>query len=129
MLQAVIALSCTSRYTTLAIATPQHRLCSQKMQQFASHTILQDSQQLMNQASIRPQDLSAILIDVGPSSFTSIRIVSCMAMGLAIAYETPMIPLSHLDLLSSTHHVAGDFIIALDAKMKECLLGKIYLAR
>lgn len=59
-----------------------------------------------DQAGWRPQELDAIVVDIGPGLYTGIRVGLASAQGLAAALGVPLVPLSSLDaiaLRAATH--------------------------
>jgi tRNA threonylcarbamoyladenosine biosynthesis protein TsaB len=80
-------------------------------------------EELLTDASIKVSDLDVITFGRGPGSFAGIRIAAGAAQGLAVAFETPMAPVSTLETLAyQALAVAPDspFVLAtLDARMDE----------
>ncbi len=53
-----------------------------------------------DQADWKPQDLSAVVVDVGPGLYTGIRVGLATAQGLAAALGVPLLPGNALDSLA-----------------------------
>ncbi len=80
-------------------------------------------EELLTEAAIKVSDLDVIAFGRGPGSFAGIRIAAGAAQGLAVAFETPMAPLSTLETLAyQALAISPDspYILAtLDARMDE----------
>lgn len=66
-----------------------------------ARTLLEDVDDLVRGASATPHDLDAIVVGVGPGSFTSIRMGIATARGLALALGVPLAGVSTLDALAA----------------------------
>ena len=95
--------------------------------------------EVMAQAGLRPQDLSAIAVGVGPGPYTSLRVGLMFARAAGAALGIPVVGACSLDIVArglDQHMVgelgltagvragAGDVIVALDARRRE-----VYWAR
>lgn len=65
--------------------------------------------------SIKPQDLSAIAVGIGPGSYTGIRVGVAVAKTIAMVCKVPLISISGLNALVSD--TDGKFLILIDAKV------------
>lgn len=75
-------------------------------------------QKVLEGQGLRPGDLSAVAIGLGPGSYTGLRIGASTAKGIAFALQIPVIGISTLQLL--TEGVAGKRVDAvLDARRME----------
>jgi tRNA threonylcarbamoyladenosine biosynthesis protein TsaB len=66
-----------------------------------ARTLLEDVDALVRAASAMPDDIEAIVVGVGPGSFTSIRMGIATARGLAFALDVPVAGVSTLDALAA----------------------------
>lgn len=100
-----------------------HKLASMKQAEW----ILPVIQSLLNDYAIKLTELDAIAFGQGPgSSFTGIRIASCVAQGLSYAAGLPVIAISSMAALAQTAYLENkwtNLLVAIDARMQ-----KIYWA-
>jgi tRNA threonylcarbamoyladenosine biosynthesis protein TsaB len=64
-------------------------------------TLLEDVDALLRQGGAHPRDLGALVVGVGPGSFTGVRIGLAAARGLALALDLPGAGVSTLDSLAA----------------------------
>ncbi len=64
-------------------------------------TLLEDVDALLRQGGAHPRDLGALVVGVGPGSFTGLRIGLAAARGLAFALDLPGAGVSTLDALAA----------------------------
>lgn len=89
-------------------------------------TILPMIQELLDEAGMKMQDLQAIAYGRGPGSLTGIRIAVSLAQGLAYAHQTPLIPISSLNILAQTAYDELGYqqtLVLMDARMHEVYVG------
>jgi tRNA threonylcarbamoyladenosine biosynthesis protein TsaB len=79
-------------------------------------TLLEDVDALLRQAGCRPSDVEALVLGVGPGSFTGIRIGLAAARGLALALDLPAAGVSTLAALAAG---APGAVPVIDAKRRE----------
>ena len=66
----------------------------------------------LNQNNVKPQDLTAIGVIVGPGSFTGIRMGIAYAKGLGLGLNIPVVPVNIFEIYL---HNAPDACVALDS--------------
>ena len=81
-----------------------------------AQTLLEDVDALLRQGGAHPRDLDALVVGIGPGSFTGVRIGLAAARGLALALEVRGAGVSTLDALAAGAPGATPVI---DAKRKE----------
>jgi len=64
-------------------------------------TLLEDVDALLRQGGAHPRDLGALVVGIGPGSFTGVRIGLATARGLALALDLPGAGVSTLDALAA----------------------------
>lgn len=123
-------------YLALDTATPacsvalwHHGERQQKMTLEArQHTqvLLPMVEALLREHHVQKQEVKGVICSIGPGAFTGLRVGAAVAMGLAMAWQCPLAPLSSLALLASTaRRKTGWRRVAavLDARMDELYCG------
>jgi tRNA threonylcarbamoyladenosine biosynthesis protein TsaB len=82
---------------------------------------------VMREAGVARTDLTGVGVGVGPGPFTGLRVGLVTARTLAFVLEIPVHAVCSLDVLAveaaATGAVAGDFVVATDARRKEVYLA------
>ncbi len=75
---------------------------------------------LFDEAGLRPKNLDAIGVGIGPGLFTGLRVGVTTAMTMGHALGVPVLPVSTLDILAIPHARDGRVVASvLDARRKE----------
>ena len=81
---------------------------------------------LLQKGGIEKSAIQGIIISAGPGAFTGLRVGAAVAMGLAAAWDVPILPVSSLALLAATvrrHSGANKILAVMDARMGEVYAG------
>ncbi len=85
--------------------------------------------EILEEGKVKWSDLEAIIVSIGPGSFTGLRVGVSYAKGAALALGIPVLPVSTLQLLAETfresHHPVGRFMPLIPARKAESF-GQIY---
>lgn len=76
-------------------------------------TVMPAVQKLLEEAKIKPQNLTALAVDIGPGSFTGVRIGVCHANAMAYALHIPVVQVNALEALAFPHLGQGRPVCAL----------------
>ena len=91
-----------------------------------AQNILPMTQQVLNEAGLKLQDLDAIAFGRGPGAFTGLRIATGVVQGLAYAAQKPVLPVSSLAAIAQRiwrEQGATQVASAIDARMDEVYWG------
>ena len=125
---ALLAIDTSSRQLGVALVENDHLLASYELL-VADHPHAVELpgavKRLLAAAGTSSRQLDAIAVDIGPGSFTGLRIGLAFAKALAFPAKTPLIGVPSLDVLASNLPYAPSVIIpVVDARQKN-----IYTAR
>lgn len=79
----------------------------------------------IEKAGITPRDINKIYTVIGPGSFTGVRIGVTIAKTFAWTLNKKVIPLSSLEVLSSTE-VNTDYVVSMIDARRDCVFAGIY---
>jgi tRNA threonylcarbamoyladenosine biosynthesis protein TsaB len=82
---------------------------------------------LLKEAKVKVNELAGIGVDVGPGMFTSLRVGTSTAKGLAIAHRTPIVGLGSLWSLARTALPTLDGVVSLVDARKHQVYAAMYL--
>jgi tRNA threonylcarbamoyladenosine biosynthesis protein TsaB len=74
---------------------------------------------LLDEAWIRPHDVTAVAVGVGPGPFTGLRVGLVTARTMALALSIPVYGVCTLDVLAAGCGLDEPFVVATDARRKE----------
>jgi tRNA threonylcarbamoyladenosine biosynthesis protein TsaB len=81
--------------------------------------------ELLDDAALGPDAIERVVCGAGPGSFTSLRIASAIAQGIALAAVCPLVPVSSLALVVASREPFGPgrYLAAIDALRGEHYVG------
>ena len=91
-----------------------------------SRLILEQCDQLLADAELKPTQLDAVAFGCGPGSFTGLRIAAGVTQGIAFGADLPIISISTLAAQAqkvALQHPECLYLPAIDARMKEIYWG------
>lgn len=83
-------------------------------------------QKLLDECSIKLDQINAVAYGCGPGSFTGCRIASSVAQGLGFAANCPLLPISSLAAIAQAAYLSKQWthlLVALDARVEEVYCG------
>ncbi|MEC8461302.1 MAG: tRNA (adenosine(37)-N6)-threonylcarbamoyltransferase complex dimerization subunit type 1 TsaB [Pseudomonadota bacterium] len=118
-----VALTNGEQYWTASVSTKKH-----------SHVIHHGVSEVMEAASCRLSEVSLWVANIGPGSFTGVRIGLAAIKGYSLAHDTPILPLCHLYILADQayntidqegghHKMVNHVCVCEDARMGEIYVG------
>ena len=97
----ILALETTDRVASVALLTDSSCL-EKRIESPLRHeeTVMPAVDELLAEAGLAPADLTAIAVDVGPGSFTGVRIGVCHGNAMALALNLPVVSVNALAALA-----------------------------
>ena len=120
----ILALDTSTDACSVALLNNEQRVCRFEVVP-RGHTklLLPMVESVLEEAKLSVEKLDAIAFGRGPGSFAGIRIATGATQGLALAFDTPVVPLSTLETLAfqalQLCPGAGFILATLDARMDE----------
>lgn len=111
----LLAVDTSTSWIGLALYDGVHVLGEMTWQSKAHHTVELSPgvNELLRRCGVRPNDLQALGVAVGPGSFTSLRIGLAMVKGMALALRIPVVGIPTLDALAEAQPVRDVQLVAL----------------
>ncbi|MCL2695642.1 MAG: tRNA (adenosine(37)-N6)-threonylcarbamoyltransferase complex dimerization subunit type 1 TsaB [Clostridiales bacterium] len=78
-----------------------------------AESVLPEAEALLTKHGLTTADMDAFAVDVGPGSFTGVRIGVCLANGLAAWHDKPVISVNALETLAYPYREQGHPVLAL----------------
>ncbi|NLO44538.1 MAG: tRNA (adenosine(37)-N6)-threonylcarbamoyltransferase complex dimerization subunit type 1 TsaB [Candidatus Cloacimonetes bacterium] len=123
----ILALDTSQSFGSIALKEEQSLVYSAYFDIRITHseTLMPAIDEAFKLCGYQPKDLSAIVLSIGPGSFTGLRIGLATAKGMAFALNIPVFTFDSL-ILGASPLIGFDkeIFVALDARMKE-----LYIAR
>ena len=115
----ILALETSARAVSAAVSENGRILTSGYQDTGLTHsrTLMPIVEHILKNADLKPADMDAIAVAVGPGSFTGIRIGVAAAKGLALALDKPAIGVSTLAAMARNVAFADGLVVcAMDAR-------------
>lgn len=111
----ILAIDTATQVSSAAIAAPEKLLAELTMQAKLTHseTLMPHIEQVLKMASVPKEQLDAIVVSIGPGSFTGLRIGLAAAKAMSYALDIPLVGVSTLRALAYHYPVAGVRIVCL----------------
>ena len=123
----LLALDTSSPACSVALLNGGNTLQAYELEaQNHTREILPLVDKLLQKGGVGKADIEGIIISAGPGAFTGLRVGAAVAMGLAAAWNVPLLPVSSLALLAATvrrHSGSTKILAAMDARMGEVYAG------
>ena len=123
----LLALDTSSPACSVALLNGGNTLQAYELEaQKHTREILPLVDKLLQKGGVGKADIEGIIISAGPGAFTGLRVGAAVAMGLAAAWNVPLLPVSSLALLTATvrrHSGSTKILAAMDARMGEVYAG------
>ena len=97
----ILALETTDKVASVALLRPDG--CREKRIESPlrhEETVMPAVDELLSEAGLTPADLDALAVDVGPGSFTGVRIGVCHGNAMALALGLPIVTVNALEALA-----------------------------
>ena len=97
----LVAIDTATRFASLALYKPGRVLAEYTWQSNNNHTVemMPSLVDMLTRQGMRPDQVKAIAVTIGPGSFTGLRIGLAVAKGLAMGLDAPVIGVPTLDIL------------------------------
>ena len=101
----LLALDTATRLASIALYDGQQLLSEATWHSARRHTVelMPRVVQMLEQAELKPQSLSAVAVTLGPGSFTGLRVALSVAKGLAVAHDLALLGVPTLDVVAYPH--------------------------
>lgn len=108
-------------YITLTDGTTfQNKIIVSNEEKYHSAYLISSIIEILKESNLTPKDINSIAIDIGPGSFTGIRVCTTVARMLAQQLNIKAIGISSLEILSKV--ADEDALVALDARKNKAYL-------
>jgi tRNA threonylcarbamoyladenosine biosynthesis protein TsaB len=131
----ILAIDTTSQWCSVAIYLDQKNYFfkHEQLGNTASQRLLDFIADVLNQAQLKLEDISAFACSQGPGAFTGIRLGIGVSQGIAYAQKKPLIPISSLDGMVAHTWLTRPALfqnqpvtVAIDARMSQMYTGEYH---
>ena len=126
----LLAFDTATPYVTVALHDGEDVVAERRSEQRMKHgeQLAPLIEQVLADAGVVRQDLTALAVGIGPGPFTGLRVGLVTARTLAFVLEIPVYGVCSLDIIAveAAHGgepVGADFVVATDARRKEVYLA------
>lgn len=130
--QHVLAIDTSSSHLSLALKFGDDRIVKQSEKVGTSHgqMLMRKVQDILNAAGGTTDQLNAIVVCIGPGSFTGLRISLAAAKGMAEALDIPVVGVSLFDIATyKLHDVSEDVCVVAPFKSDESFVALLTKGR
>lgn len=117
-----LILDTSSKNLVVGLASEEKVL--KKIQYYAwqrqSEMTVQEIYKIMEEFNVKFNELSEVILTVGPGSYTGVRIALTIGKTIALAKKIPLITMSSLNALAGKH---GRKMSIVDARSQRCYVG------
>ncbi len=123
----LLSLDTATRHSGIALYDGQQIVAELNWRSVDAQTteLLPRLEQVMAWSGVRPADLAAIAVSLGPGSFTGLRVALSLAKGMALAHGLPLIGVPTLDA-TAYPHLGGQPVCAVVQAGRGRVLWSIY---
>ncbi|MFH1092866.1 MAG: tRNA (adenosine(37)-N6)-threonylcarbamoyltransferase complex dimerization subunit type 1 TsaB [Candidatus Omnitrophota bacterium] len=117
-----LAMDTSSKFLCVALIKDEQIIGQYNRMHDRQHSVLLLSkiEKVMKSCRLSIRDIDCLAVDIGPGSFTGLRIGIAAAKGLSLALNKPIIGFSSLDLIAASQKDSGDTICpVIDAKRQQ----------
>lgn len=124
----LLSLDTATRHSGLALYDGQQIVAELNWHSVDAQTteLLPRLEQVMGWGGVRPADLAAIAVSLGPGSFSGLRVALSLAKGMALAHGLPLIGVPTLDATAYPHLGDDDPVCAVVQAGRGRVLWSIY---
>lgn len=122
----VLAIDTSTSFLSLALKFGDDRTVKQSEKVGTSHgqMLMRKIQDTLNAAGVTSDQLNAIVVCIGPGSFTGLRISLAAAKGMAEALDIPVVGVSLFDIAThKLHDVSEDVCVVVPFKTDESFVA------
>jgi len=123
----ILAIDTSTRRLVLALSFAGDRLVKSDnvVEKTHGQILIKKIDELVQSAALSKRDIKAVVVSVGPGSFTGLRIGLAAAKGLAVALDVALVGISLFELASSKMRESGQSALL----VIPCRKGEYYVGR